>query len=357
MSEGDKPDDAQKTEEPTPKKLEEAKKKGQVALSKEVNHWMILLAGTMLIALASGPIFSQMQQLLRTFVEKAHLMPTGEEGAFYILTHTSSELFGIIFLVFLGLFVVAFLAPFAQIGPMFAPESIKPDISKISPIKGFERLFSMRSIMEFLKGIFKIAVVAIVSTIIMYPYFDKFGNMIDMHILTSMDELLALVIRMMIGVLVVLVVIAAIDLSYQRYEHHKQMKMTRQEVKDEHKQSEGDPHVKAKLRQLRMERGRQRMMQAVPEADVVITNPTHYAIALKYDRSEMPAPMCVAKGVDEVALRIREIAKENKVEVVENKPLARALFDVVEVEDIIPAEHFKAVAEVISYVYKQKGRH
>ncbi len=356
MSEGEQPDDAQKTEEPTPKKLEEAKKKGQVAISKEVNNWLILLAGTVLIALASGPLFSQMQSVLRTFIEKSHVLPGGEEGAFFVLTHTTSEMFGILFLVFLGLFVIAFIAPFAQVGPLFAPEAIKPDLSKISLIKGFQRLFSMRSLMEFFKGIFKIAVIGLVSVIILYPSFDKLGNMIDMSITTSMDELLGLVIRMMIGVLVVLIIIAAIDLSFQRYQHHKQMKMTRQEVKDEHKQSEGDPHVKAKLRQLRMERGRRRMMQAVPEADVVITNPTHYAIALKYDRADMAAPMCVAKGVDDVALRIRELAKEHKVEIVENKPLARALFDAVEIDDIIPTEHFKAVAEIISYVYKQKGR-
>lgn len=170
-----------------------------------------------------------------------------------------------------------------------------------------------------------------------------------------MEELQTLFIRMMTGVLIVLLIIAIIDLVFQRTQHHKQMRMTRQEVKDEYRQSEGDPHVKARLRQLRAERARQRMMQAVPEADVVITNPTHYSIALKYDPEEMDAPLCVAKGVDEVALRIREVAKEHDVTLYENIPLARALFDTVEVEETIPMEHYKAVAEVISYVFKMRG--
>jgi flagellar biosynthetic protein FlhB len=171
-----------------------------------------------------------------------------------------------------------------------------------------------------------------------------------------LDELYALVMRLLTGMLVVLLVIAIADVVYQRMEHYKKMRMTKQEVKDEYRQSEGDPHVRARLRQLRAEKARQRMMQAVPQADVVITNPTHYAIALKYKPEEMDAPVCVAKGTDEVALRIREIAKEHDIVIYEAPPLARVLFDVVELDEMVPAEHYKAVAEVISYVFKLKGR-
>lgn len=171
-----------------------------------------------------------------------------------------------------------------------------------------------------------------------------------------LGELKYLVVRMLIGILVVLSLIAGADMVYQRHEYNKKMRMSRQEVRDEYKQSEGDPHVKGRLRQLRIERARRRMMQEVPKADVVITNPTHYSIALKYNPDESPAPIVVAKGINEVALRIREIAKENDVILYEDRPLARALYDLVEIDEMIPTEYFKAVAEVISYVFKLKGK-
>jgi flagellar biosynthetic protein FlhB len=161
----------------------------------------------------------------------------------------------------------------------------------------------------------------------------------------------------MVGILVTLFVLAVIDVVYQSMEHMKKMRMSRKEIQDEHKQTDGDPHMKAKLRQLRMQKSQQRMMQAVPEATVVITNPTHFAIALQYDGETMDAPICLAKGMDDVALRIREVAKDNDVQMVENKPLARALYDVVEIGEIIPTEHYQAVAEIISYVFSlNKGK-
>ena len=210
--------------------------------------------------------------------------------------------------------------------------------------------------MEFAKGLLKIAMVGVVGTVILMPYFGQMEHMVGLPLSLLMAELETLVIRVMIGVLIVLVIIAVADLVYQRHEHYKKMRMTKQEVKDEYKQTEGDPHVKARLRQLRAEKSRQRMMQAVPEADVVITNPTHYSIALKYDPDEMDAPVCVAKGVDELALRIREVAKTHDIILYENKPLARSLYDVVEIDEVIPIEQYKAVAEVISYVVKTRGR-
>ena len=250
----------------------------------------------------------------------------------------------------------AFVGPFLQIGPLFAPEIIKPDLSKISPIKGVQRLFSTRSLVEFVKGLLKLFIIGVVGTVIVYPYYGNIDHMVGLPVPALLDELKFLVVRMLTGILVVLMVVAVIDLVYQRYEHYKKMRMTKQELKDEYKQTEGDPHVKARLRSLRAERARQRMMQNVPQADVVITNPTHYSIALKYIPEEMEAPRCVAKGVDEVALRIREVAKEHDIILYENKPLARALYETVEIDEIVPPEHYKAVAEVISYVFKLKGR-
>jgi len=321
-----------------------------------VNNWAMLLMGTIIIGAFSPWVLSHLTAVMERYIEQAHALPYAPGGLHVTLGEALKEILMILALPLFLLMLTAFLAPFIQTGPIFSAESIKPKLSKISIIKGFGRLFSTRSLMEFAKGILKIALVGVVGVIIIYPYFDKFEHLIGLPLGQVLDELQTLIIRLMIGVLVVLFVIAMIDLVYQRYEHYKKMRMTKQEVKDEYKQTEGDPQVKARLRQLRSERARQRMMQSVPESDVVITNPTHYSIALKYDPDEMNAPLCVAKGIDEVALRIRELAKEHDIIVHENKPLARALFDTVEIDEMIPSEHYQAVAEIISYVFKVKGK-
>ena len=356
MAENEQEDDAQKTEDPTPKKIEESRKKGQVALSREINNWVMLFAGTILIGALASTTLGDLSIIMRAFIEKSHAIPSDVAGLGGVLDIAFKEVLKTLALPLIILLIAAFLAPFVQVGPLFAPEAIKPDIGKISPIKGFGRLFSIRSLTEFAKGIFKIAAVGIVGTVIIMPYFGSIEHMVGLPVPLLLKELQSLLISLMIGVLVVVLIIAVIDLVYQRYDNTKKMRMTKQEVKDEYKQTEGDPHVKARLRQLRMEKGRQRMMQSVPDADVVITNPTHFSIALKYDSETMEAPVCVAKGTDELALRIREVAKENGVELYENKPLARSLYDVVEIDEVIPLEFYQAVAEVISFVFKRKGR-
>ncbi|MDH5721918.1 MAG: flagellar biosynthesis protein FlhB [Alphaproteobacteria bacterium] len=356
MAEEDQTDDSQKTEDPTPKKLEEARKKGQVALSREVNNWVMLMAGTLIIAVFSSQMFLSLGGMMQSMIEQSYMLPGAPGGIGKVLSGTLFQVMFIMALPIIILILAAFFAPFLQVGPLFAPEAVKPDLSKISLSKGMQRLFSMRSLMEFAKGLFKIGAIGLVGFIILYPYFDKFEHMIDMSMGGVLVELRILVVKLMVGVLVALMIIAVADLVYQHYEYNKKMRMSRQEIKDEYKQSEGDPQVRAKLRQLRAERSRQRMMQAVPGADVVITNPTHYSIALKYDPDEMPAPVVVAKGIDDIALRIREVAKENDIILYENKPLARVLYDTVEIDETIPIEHFKAVAEIISYVFKLKGK-
>jgi flagellar biosynthetic protein FlhB len=353
---GEQADDTQKTEEPTPKKLEDARKKGQVALSREVNNWVMLLAGTIVIASLSGSVFTHLTSLMQFYLEHAADMPSVPGGLEIAIGEGLKKVLMILALPFFFLCMAAFFGPFLQVGPLFAPEIIKPDISKISPVKGFSRLFSMRSMVEFIKGILKITVIGIVGVIIVYPYLGQMDHMVGLPIPQLMGEMKSLVTRLLIGMLVVLFVIAVIDLVYQRFEHYKKMRMTKQELKDEYKQTEGDPHIRSRLRQLRLERARQRMMQSVPKADVVITNPTHYSIALEYKPETMDAPVCIAKGVDAVALRIREVAKEHNIVLYENVPLARALYDTVEIDETIPTEHYKAVAEVISYVFKLRGR-
>lgn len=355
MAEEQQTDDAQKTEEPTPKKIEESRKKGQVALSREVNNWVILLAGTILVVALIPSMFSNMTDILKAYIERAHSVSAMPGGLHIVLGEGAKLTLKAIAFPMAILMLAAFLAPFVQIGPLFAPEAIKPSLSKISIIKGFGRLFSMRSLMEFAKGILKITIIGVVGVIIIYPYFGSLEHLIGLPMPILMDELKVLVIKMLVGVLVALLIIAVVDLVYQRFEHHKKMRMSKQEIKDEYKQTEGDPHVRARLRQLRSERARQRMMQSVPDADVVITNPTHFSIALKYDPETMEAPKCVAKGIDEVALRIREVAKEHDIILYENRPLARTLYDTVDIDETIPPEQFQAVAEVISYVFKQRG--
>lgn len=352
----DEQDDSSKTEDPSPKKLEEARKKGQLPISREINNWIMLSAGT-LVVLAMGPgMMEQLMTLLKSYIAQADDFPEMPGGMQFAVVEASIQVLKIIALPLLFLMMAAFIGPFMQAGPVFAPDIIKFDIGKISPAKGFHRLFSLKSIMEFIKGIFKLAVVTMVGIIILKPFFGSIEHMVGLPVPLALDEMWALSMKLLIGLLVVILVMAVMDLLYQRYEFMKNMRMTKQEVKDEYRQSEGDPQVKAKLRQLRQEKARARMMQNVPTADVVITNPTHYSVALKYDPDVNEAPVVVAKGVNELALRIREVARENGVVIMPNPPLARVLFDTVEIEDVVPPEHYKAVAEIISYVFRLKGK-
>lgn len=352
----DEQDDSSKTEDPTPKKLEEARKKGQVPISREINNWVMLSAGT-LVVLAMGPQMMQdITVLLRTYIGQSYQFPTMPGGMGFAVVDAFTEVIKILAVPLLFLMLAAFVGPFVQVGPLFSTETIKPDISKISPSKGFSRLFSMKSIIEFVKGLLKLGIVSAVGYLILSPYFATMDHMVGLPIPLAMDEMKILVQKLLVGILVVLFIVAAIDMAYQRHEHMTKMRMTKQELKDEYRQSEGDPMVKSKLRQLRMQKAQQRMMQAVPGADVVITNPTHYSIALKYDPDQNEAPLVVAKGVDEVALRIRETARENDIIILPNPPLARVLFDTVEIDEAVPAEHYKAVAEIISYVFRLKGK-
>lgn len=356
MAEGEQADDSQKTEDPTPKRLEEARKKGQVALSRELNNWLMLLTGTILVGVASPFVLSRMKDHMRNYIEDAHVLPGVPGGFEVILGDSFWIILGILALPLIVLMVVAFLGPFLQVGPLFAPEVVKPDFSKVSIAQGFKRLFSMRALVEFGKGILKLGIIGAVGAILLYPFYGQVDHLVGQPLSMILDEMLMLFLRLMAGVLVVLIVVAIIDISFQRTEYMKKMRMTKQELKDEYKQTEGDPHVRAKLRQLRQERAQQRMMQNVPQADVVITNPTHFSVALQYNPDKMDAPKCIAKGVDEVAFRIREMAKEHDITIYEAPPLARALYDTLEIDETVPPEHYKAVAEVISFVFRQKGQ-
>jgi flagellar biosynthetic protein FlhB len=238
---------------------------------------------------------------------------------------------------------------------LLSAEPITPRLSKISPIDGFRRLFSLEGVVNFLKGLVKIVVIGAIMFFVLWPEVDRLETMVTADVATILGIASDLTVKIFGAALVALALVAIADYVYQRNRWWQRQRMTVQETREEFKQMEGDPQVKARIRQVRMERSRKRMMAAVPDATVVITNPTHYAIALQYDRT-MPAPKCLAKGVDAVALRIRAVAEEHEVPIVENPPLARALFASVEVDQTIPAEHFKAVAHVIGYVFRLKDK-
>ena len=349
-------DDSQKTEEPTARRLEEARKRGQVVYSREVSNWLMLFTATVLVVMAGPGIMADLRDTLSRFISNAHDFPTGEAGLHDLLSGLFWHVMGIMALPFMLLAGVGIFSGFIQTGPIFTLDPIKPDLSKISVASGMGRLFSMRSIMELVKGVIKLVIVGAAGVFVLMPYFGGIEHFVGQDLAAAMFDLRALFLKLMVAVLSVLFLVAALDYMYQRHDFMAKMRMSKQEIREEFKQTEGDPHIKARLRELREKKARQRMMQAVPEADVVITNPTHFAIALKYDAKAMDAPRMVAKGADLIAQRIRELAEENKVPIVENAPLARALYDSMEIEQTIPHEHYKAVAEVISYVFRLKGK-
>jgi flagellar biosynthetic protein FlhB len=349
-------DDSQKTEDPTSKRLDEARTEGNVARSQEVNHLLMIMAFTLSVVLFSAMVARGIVDISMPFLASVEQVPADLNH----LIETAWRLLGLILLAGIGPLAIAVVAAFAssylQFGLLWSPSNIMPKLSKISPLAGFGRMFSLRSVTELLKGVLKLAIVAAIIGYMVMPSVGDLHALIGMEIVQLLGAIRDIVYVVLIGVTAVMAVVAAADVLYQRFEYMKGLRMSRQELKDEYKQTEGDPLVKGRLRQLRMERARRRMMGEVPKADVVVTNPTHYAVALKYSQLEMSAPKVVAKGVDKMAQRIREVAKEADVPIVENPPLARGLYAAVDLDQEIPAEYYKAVAELISYVYKLKRR-
>lgn len=350
-------DDAQKTEEPTAKKLAEARSRGQVATSREINTWLMLLSGTLVVAMMAPWLMTHLRRALLPFVETPHLIRLDIGSAVQRLDATLTDVFVVLFVPLLVFFLAALAGPILQNGLVYSPKALEVKPEKFSPIAGAKRLVSLRQVSEFPKGIVKLAIVSVVALLTSLPAFVQLDVIPTMALPDFLSMLHGLVVKVLIAVVAVLVVIAIIDLFFQRQQHHKQMRMSRQEVKDEFKQSEGDPMARQRLRQIRQERARARMIQSVPEADVVVTNPTHFAVALKYQPEAMGAPKVIAKGADVIAQKIREVAEEHGIAIVENPPLARALYASVDLDEEVPPEHYQAVAEVISYVWNIEGRH
>ncbi|HKW54953.1 MAG TPA: flagellar biosynthesis protein FlhB [Stellaceae bacterium] len=348
-------EDNQRTEQPSQRKLQRARSQGQLVQSREINSWIMLATGSAL-ALLLGPALSRsLQHTLARFLEPASLLAA--DGVRWEAVRQLLLEVGAGFVVPAAAIVAAGLAgSLLPNGLVLAVDRIGVDFSRLSPARGFARLFSLRAVGEFVKSLAKVAGISALVLWMLAPELDRLPLLSALPVLALPAELLHLLRRLAIIVLVALAVIAAVDYGYQRLIFLRSMRMSRQEVKEEHKQAEGDPTVKARLRQLRMERARKRMMAAVPTASVVVTNPTHYAVALKYQLGDKGAPKLVAKGADLIAQRIREVAAENGVPLVENPPLARSLYASVDLDQEIPPEHYRAVAEVINYVFRLKGK-
>ena len=352
----------EKTEEPTAKKLNDARKEGQVAKSKEFASSLTLLAFFLLLRIWMTILGTQMKELFGGFYNRFHYfanMPSYEDRHFEYASMVGYALFRVFVMIspflFSGL-VICFVADLVQVKWKPTSKPLKPKFSKLNPINGFKRLFSLQKLVELLKSIVKIAIVFIVVYNQLKDKWPLIFNMYDMPLLQGVIAAGKILIDTGFLISLIFFGIACIDYKFQKWKFHEDMKMTKQEVKEEFKSTEGDPQVKSKIRSKMMEVSRRRMMQSVPQADVVITNPTHYAVALRYDKEIAPAPFVVAKGVDLIAQRIKEIARENDVEIMENKPLARALYSNVDIGEQIPEELYVAVAEVLAAVYKATGR-
>jgi len=350
----DEQDDTEKSEEPTQKRLDEALERGDVVKSQEVNTWFVLGAATLILLSFSGQMSSGLNGLLRGFLGQAHNIPVDGRGLIAVMQTLGAGTIAAIALPFGVLMLAAVAGNVVQHRLVWSGESLKPKLSKISPGAGVKRLFSKIALMNFIKGLIKLALVGAIMAVILWPKRHQLDGLVTMDPAVVLLLTRALSLDVLGAVVALLAIIAAADYLFQYRQWYNRLKMSLQELKEEFKQTDGDPHVKAKIRQLRVERSKKRMMAAVPQASVIITNPTHYAVALQYDRG-MAAPVCLAKGLDNIALKIREVAAEHNIPIVENPPLARALHATVEIDEEVPPEHYKAVAEVIGYVMRLKG--
>ena len=347
----------EKTEQATPKKRRDERKKGNIFMSKDVVVVASLLGTFFSLKLLFPGIYHTLQSFLLRYMDYA-ATKTEVTGAF--VSDMTIEMIITFVRVCIPLLMIAvllaFVATAAQTKLLFSTDSLKPKFSRLSPIQGFKKMFSLRSIVEVIKGMIKITILIC----IMYSFFTgqliNFQKTLKLDLISSSVFVLDCVMKLVIRVSIVFVIISLFDYLYQWWDYERQMKMSKQEVKEEYKQTEGNPQIKGKIKELQRRMAMSRMMQSVPEADVVLRNPTHFAVALKYDDGKDAAPIVVAKGQDEMALRIIKIAEENGVQVIENKPVARALYAMTQVSGMIPEEFYGTVAEILVYVYQLNGK-
>ncbi len=345
---------SEKTEPATPRKRDEARKKGQVAKSGEIGTAVLILVGFVTLRILGNTMFARMGNLVRSFLTSPHRWTGDAQTVHSSYLLAVSEGLLILMPIFAALILIAIISQGIQVGLLITWENLQPKFSRVNPLEGIKRIFSKRALVEFLKSVLKITIIGSLAyrqVRLSLTWLPTVSHMDTWHALTLIGNA---IFSMALTIGLTLLIIAILDYLYQRWEFEQSIRMSKQDIKDEHKQSEGDPQVRSKIRQRQREMAAGRMMESVPDADVIITNPTHYSIALKYNPDEMAAPRVIAKGVGSTALRIREIAEKHGVPTVENPPLAQALFKAVDIEQEIPADLYPAVAEVLAFVYRLK---
>ena len=342
-------EDSEKTEDPTQKRLDDALERGDVAKSQEINTWFIIAGGTLIMSIFSGSIGGGLELPLRNLIANSWMIHTDGPGLMLLAKQLCLAILGAIGVPLLMLALAAIAGNMMQHRLVWSAEQLKPKFDKISPGAGFKRIFGKQAGANFLKGLFKVIALGAVMTAILWPERLRLESLVRFDPTALLGVSTAMTVHLMGAVVAMLAVVAIADYFFQYRQWFERQKMSLHEIKEEYKQAEGDPHIKGKIRQLRQQRMKKRMMAAVPKASVIITNPTHYSVALSYERG-MSAPVCVAKGVDNIAFKIREVARAHDIPIVENVTLARSLYAAVEIDEEIPVEHYQAVAEIISYV-------
>jgi len=345
----------EKTERATPRKREEARKKGEVAKSRELPSVAVLLSGLITLTLFGSYIYSHIQVIM---IETFSLLTLNDLSVpdFLVFGQKMINLFILtISPLLVAVFITAILSNIIQVGFILSGESIKPKLSKLDPIKGLGRLFSKQSFMELFKSLLKLAIVGGIAYLTIKAEMKNIPLLGDMELNSIISYILLTIFKIFVRCTMAMIFLVVIDYAFQKWDYEKRMKMTKKEIKDEFKRAEGDPLVKSRIRSIQMEMARKRMMHEVPRADVVITNPTDLAVALKYDSSVMEAPKLLAKGSARIAKRIKELAEKHDIPIVENKELAQSLYSLVEIGQKIPPILYQAVAEVLAYIYKLKG--
>ena len=342
-------DSDDKTEDPTQKRLDDAHGRGDVAKSQEVNTWFVIAGGTLVLSTFSGSMGGGILTPLRNLIANAGMLHTDGASLLALGKTLGYALLGALGVPLLLLAIAAIAGNVIQHRLVWSAESLTPKFSKVSPAAGLKRIFGKQAAANFAKGVFKVVALGTVMMAVLWPERLRLESFLRFDPDAILSVTTALTLHLMGAVVAMLAAVAIADYFFQYRQWYERQKMSLQEIKDEYKQSEGDPHIKGRIRQLRLQRAKKRMMAAVPKASVIITNPTHFSVALSYDRG-MAAPVCVAKGVDNIAFKIREIARKHDIPIVENVPLARALYATVDIDEEIPVEHYHAVAEIIGYV-------
>ena len=347
----------EKTEDATPKRKRDAREEGNVANGKEINQAVTLLASFMLLYFLMQRIFFGIINQIRYYFSELIVQDMSIQNAFHILYGAFFEIINLIFPIMIVTAAAGVLINFVQIGALFTTKPLVPDLKKIDPIKGFKKIFSLKGFVEFIKSLSKLFIISTVAYNFIMNNISTFQKSLDLGLEESILEIASQIARMGFAIIATLIVLGILDLLYQRWQHNKDLKMSKYEVKQERKEMEGDPMILQQRKQRQREMSMNRMMSEVKDADVVITNPTHIAVALKYDLDEMDAPLIIAKGERLIAQKIKEKAREAEIKIIENKPLARSLNKMTEIGDQVPVELYQAVAEILAEVFREENRY